>query len=113
VSEGTETCAEADAADAAPDPRWVLRLYVAGQSPKSLLALVNLKRLCAERLGGDYRIEVVDLLDNPHLAARDQVLAIPTLVRTHPPPLRKLIGDLSETEQVAASLDLPPNDPEV
>ncbi len=95
-----------------PAPRWLLRLYIAGQSPKSMLAMVNLKRLCAERLAGDYHIEVVDLLEHPHLAERDQVLAIPTLVRTHPPPLRKLVGDLSETERVVATLELPSDDPE-
>jgi circadian clock protein KaiB len=97
---------------AVAQPRWLLRLYVAGQSPKSLLAMVNLRRLCGEHLAGDYAIEVVDLIEHPHLAARDQVLAIPTLVRMQPPPLRKLVGDLSETERVVASLELPSEDPE-
>jgi circadian clock protein KaiB len=88
--------------------RWLLRLYVAGQSPKSLRALMNLKRICAAFPEADYQIEVVDLLEHPHLAARDQIIAIPTLVRLKPLPARKLVGDLSETERVVAGLDMPP-----
>lgn len=87
---------------------WVLRLYVAGQTPKSLLAFANLKKICEEHLAGQYQIEVIDLLVNPHLAAGDQILAIPTLVRKLPPPMRKIIGDLSNTERVLIGLDLLP-----
>ena len=89
---------------------WNLRLYVAGNTPKSLEALANLKRICEEHLKGQYTIEVVDLVENPHLAAGDQILAIPTLVRKLPPPLRKIIGDLSNTERVLVGLDLKPRD---
>lgn len=87
---------------------WNLRLYVAGQTPKSLAAFANLKTLCEEHLRGKYTIEVIDLLENPQLAAGDQILAIPTLVRKLPPPLRKIIGDLSNTERVLIGLDLKP-----
>jgi circadian clock protein KaiB len=85
---------------------WNLRLYVAGQTPKSLAAIANLKALCETHLQGKYTIEVVDLLENPQLASGDQILAIPTLVRKLPPPLRKIIGDLSNTERVLVGLDL-------
>ncbi len=87
---------------------WALRLYVAGNTPKSVQALANLKQLCEEHLKGQYSIEVIDLLENPQLAAGDQILAIPTLVRKLPPPLRKIIGDLSDTERVLVGLDLRP-----
>jgi circadian clock protein KaiB len=87
---------------------WKLRLYVAGQTPKSLTAFTNLKRLCEERLQGRYAIEVIDLLKTPQLAADDQILAIPTLVRKLPVPIRKIIGDLSNTERVLVGLDLQP-----
>jgi circadian clock protein KaiB len=83
-----------------------LRLYVAGQTPKSVTALANLKRMCEERLVGKYRIEVIDLLEQPQLARGDQILAIPTLVRRLPSPVRKIIGDLSNTERVLVGLDL-------
>jgi len=86
--------------------KWLLRLYTAGQTPKSLTALENLKRLCDEHLAGRYRIEVVDLLKNPRLAKDDQIVAIPTLVRQLPPPLRKIIGDLSDTERALVGLQL-------
>ena len=89
-----------------PGERWRLRLYVAGQSPKSVTALENLQRLCEERLKGRYRIEVIDLLKNPRLAKDDQILAIPTLVRRLPVPVRRIIGDLSNTERVLVGLDL-------
>jgi circadian clock protein KaiB len=88
--------------------RWHLRLYVAGQTPKSLAAFANLKRLCEEHLKSQYTIEVIDLLENPQLAAGDQIVAIPTLVRKLPPPIRKIIGDLSNTERVLVGLDLRP-----
>ncbi len=87
---------------------WRLRLYVAGQTPKSLAAFANLKRICEEHLHGQYEIEVVDLLKNPQLARGDQILALPTLVRKLPLPVRKIIGDLSNTERVLVGLDLRP-----
>ena len=87
---------------------WDLRLYVAGQTPRCVTAFDNLKRVCQEHLEGRYRIEVIDLLDNPQLAEGDQILAIPTLVRRLPTPLRKVIGDLSNTERVLVGLDLRP-----
>ncbi len=91
------------------DPHaWILRLYVAGQTPKSLRAFANLKQICETHLAGHYRLEVVDLLENPRLAQGDQILAIPTLVRQLPPPVRKIIGDLSETERVLIGLDILP-----
>lgn len=85
-----------------------LRLYVAGQTPKSLVAFANLKRICEEHLAGEYQIEVVDLMISPQLAAGDQIVAIPTLVRQIPLPLRKIIGDLSNTERVLVGLDIRP-----
>jgi circadian clock protein KaiB len=85
---------------------WNLRLYVAGQTAKSLQAFANLKRICDEHLAGKYKLEVVDLIKNPTLAKGDQILAIPTLVRKLPEPVRKIIGDLSNTERVLVGLDL-------
>ncbi|MDD3857587.1 MAG: circadian clock KaiB family protein [Methanoculleus sp.] len=87
---------------------WELRLYVAGQTPKSLAAFANLKKFCEEHLAGRYRIEVIDLLEQPQLARGDQIFAVPTLVRKLPEPLRKIIGDLSNTEKVLVGLDLRP-----
>jgi circadian clock protein KaiB len=87
---------------------WQLRLYVAGQTPRSLAAFANLKRICEEHLEGKYSIEVVDLLVNPQLAKGDQILAIPTLVRKLPEPIMKIIGDLSNTERVLVGLDIKP-----
>jgi circadian clock protein KaiB len=87
---------------------WQLRLYVAGQTPKSLAAFSNLKRICETHLNGCYSIEVVDLIDQPELSRGDQILAIPTLVRKLPQPVRKIIGDLSDTERVLVGLDLRP-----
>jgi circadian clock protein KaiB len=87
---------------------WELRLYVAGQTPRSLDALANLKRICEEHLQGRYRIEVVDLLVNPTLARGDQILAVPTLVRQLPPPVKKIIGDFSNVERVLVGLNLRP-----
>jgi len=90
-----------------PKPQvWKLRLYVAGQTPKSIRAFANLKALCEEHLKGLYQIEVVDLLEHPRLARGDQIVAIPTLVRRLPPPVRKIIGDLSSTERVLVGLDV-------
>lgn len=87
---------------------WELRLYVAGQTPKSVTALANLKKYCHEFLEGRYKLEVVDLLQNPQLAEGDQILAIPTLVRKVPEPIRKIIGDLSNEEKVLVGLDIRP-----
>ncbi|HEX3556037.1 MAG TPA: circadian clock KaiB family protein [Thermoanaerobaculia bacterium] len=96
-------------AEAPLDPEVCdLRLYVAGQTPKSVTALSNLKKLCEEHLAGKYRIEVIDLLEHPQLARGDQILAIPTLVRRLPSPVRKIIGDLSNTERVLIGLDVAP-----
>ncbi len=97
------------ASDIAPpvgEQRWSLRLYIAGQSPKSLRALANLKKLCVEHLGDRYEIEVIDLLEHPERAQGDDILAIPTLVRRLPTPLRKTIGDLSDTQRVLVGLQL-------
>jgi circadian clock protein KaiB len=85
---------------------WELRLYVAGQTPKSITAFANLKKICEEYLPGKFTIEVVDLLENPQLAAGDQILAIPTLVRKIPQPIRKIIGDLSNTEKTLVGLNI-------
>ena len=91
-----------------PDEVWALRLYVAGQTPKSVAAFANLKRICEEHLPGKYSIEVIDLLKEPQLAAGDQILAIPTLVRKLPEPLRRIVGDLRDTERTLVGLDLRP-----
>jgi circadian clock protein KaiB len=93
----------------ADDPEmWHLRLYVAGQSPKSLNAFANLKRMCEEHLSGRYEIEIIDLVEHPSLARSDDILAVPTLVRRLPAPLRKIIGDLSNTERVLVGLRINP-----
>ena len=104
-----KAAAPAKAADGTGGPdlnRWNLRLYVAGQTPRSLTALANLKRFCDEYLADHYSLEVIDLLEKPQLARGDQILAIPTLVRQLPVPVRKIIGDLSNTERVIVGLDL-------
>lgn len=95
-------------AKTANDPldSWNLRLYVAGQTPKSLAAFSNLKRLCEEHLSGRYQIEIVDLMKQPHLAQGDQIVALPTLVRKLPEPIKRIIGDLSNLERVKVGLDL-------
>jgi circadian clock protein KaiB len=87
----------------------VLRLYIAGQTPRSIAAFANLKRICEEHLAGRYRIEVIDLVQNPQLAAGDQILAVPTLVRRLPEPVRKIIGDLSNADRVLVGLDIRPS----
>ena len=89
-------------------PRWQLRLYIAGQTPKSVLALKNINKYCEEHLEGEYSIEVVDLLKSPQLADGDQIFAIPTLVRKVPEPIRKIIGDLSNEEKVLVGLNIRP-----
>lgn len=101
---------DAGAGIAERDTVWYLRLYVAGQSPKSLHAFTNLQRLCDEHLAGRHEIEVIDLVQQPSLARTDDIVAIPTLVRVIPPPLRKIIGDLSNTERVLVGLRLQPRD---
>lgn len=104
-----KTASQKAPAKAAKAPaKYDLRLYVAGQTPRSLQALSNLKRICEEHLAGNYHVEIIDLLQKPQLAAGDQILAIPTLVRTVPQPLRKIIGDLSNTERVLVGLDVRP-----
>ena len=85
---------------------WEMRLYVAGQTPKCVNAIVNLRKFCEEHMPGKYRIEIIDLLQNPKLARGDQIVAIPTLVRKLPEPLRRIIGDLSSTERMVVGLDL-------
>ncbi len=87
---------------------FILRLYIAGQTPNSITAIANLKKICEEKLHGKYRIEVVDLLVKPQLAKGDQIIAIPTLVRRLPPPVKKIIGNLSKTGSVIVGLDLQP-----
>ena len=89
-----------------PKKAYELRLYVAGQTPKSIAAFANLKKICDEHLAGQYQIEVIDLLKQPQLASGDQIIAIPTLVRKLPEPIRKIIGDLSDTERVLVGLNL-------
>lgn len=98
------------AAHSRPGPTrfWQLRLYVAGQTPRSLTAFSNLKRICEDHLRGRYSIEVIDLVRRPQLSRGDQILAVPTLVRKLPQPVRKIIGDLSDTERVLVGLDLRP-----
>lgn len=94
------------AGDGGGSSTYLLRLYVAGQTPKSVLALKNLKQICEDHLAGRYEIEIVDLLESPQLAQGDQILAVPTLVRRLPEPITKIIGDLSNTERVLVGLDL-------
>jgi circadian clock protein KaiB len=95
----------------AGDDHWELRLYIAGQTPKSRTAFANLKKICEEHVPGRYEIEVIDLLVNPQLARGDQIVAIPTLVRKLPEPLRRIIGDLSDTEKTLVGLQLRPRKP--
>ena len=94
-----------------PEEFWELRLYVAGQTPRCLLAFSNLKKICETHLAGRYTIQVIDLLKNPQLSRGDQILAIPTLVRRLPEPVRKIIGDLSNTERTLVGLDIRPRNP--
>jgi circadian clock protein KaiB len=96
----------AGAANAAGGAKWQLRLYVAGQTPRSLAALANLKNFCEQYLADQYSIEVIDLLKNPQLAKGDQIFAIPTLVRRLPEPMKRIIGDLSNMERIVVGLDL-------
>jgi circadian clock protein KaiB len=110
MSPGSNRKAPKAAADSVEegDSIWNLRLYVAGRTAKSVAALQNLTRLCEEHLKDQYRLEIIDLLEHPQLAKGDQILAIPTLVRRLPEPIKKIIGDLSDTERVLVGLDLRP-----
>jgi circadian clock protein KaiB len=101
----TQTKTKSESASSG-DKAWELRLYVAGQTAKSVTAFANLKKLCEEHLAGEYHIEVIDLLENPRLAQDDQIVAIPTLVRKLPQPVRKIIGDLADTERTLVGLQL-------
>ena len=87
---------------------WELRLYIAGQTPNSIAAIANLKKICEDQLNGKYRIEVIDLLEKPQLAKGDQIVAIPTLVRRLPAPVKKIVGNLSKTERTLVGLDILP-----
>ena len=104
-SGSSDTSERGDGGEGGEAP-WELTLYVAGQTPKSLAALANLKRFCEQHLQGKYHLEIVDLMENPSRAQRDQILAIPTLIRKVPEPVKKLIGDLSNTERVLVGLNL-------
>jgi circadian clock protein KaiB len=88
------------------NPHWQLRLYIAGQTPKSLVAFANLKNICEEYLQDQYVIEIIDLIEQPHLATEDQIIALPTLVKKFPLPIKKIIGDLSNTQKVLLGLEL-------
>jgi circadian clock protein KaiB len=105
---GRRAAVRAVAASMEAAERWELRLYVAGQTPKSMAALSNLKKICEAHLKGKYRIEVIDLLLNPQLARADQIVAIPTLIRKLPPPVKRLIGDLSNKERTLVGMELVP-----
>jgi circadian clock protein KaiB len=96
----------AAAPGAGSEDHWRLKLYIAGQTPKSVAAIANLRRICEENLSGRYTIELIDLIERPHLARDDQIFAIPTLVRQIPVPMRKIIGDLSDTERVLVGLQV-------
>jgi circadian clock protein KaiB len=104
--EPKQATAQTQVSTAEPDAEWVLHLYVAGQTTRSVVALQNLKQLCEEHLKGRYRIEVIDLLANPKRCHDDEILALPTLVRKLPEPIKKIIGDLSNTERVLVGLQL-------
>jgi circadian clock protein KaiB len=89
--------------------KFLLKLYITGQTPRSERAITNLRRICDEELGGRYEIVIIDVLERPHLAESDKILATPTLIKMLPPPLRRIIGDLSDTDKVLLGLDLAPN----
>ena len=112
MTESIEANGHEEQSESITDEVWELRLYVAGQTAKSLAAFANLKKICEEHLPGRYQIEVVDLLVNPRLAADDQIVAIPTLVRKLPAPLRRIVGDLRDTERTLVGLQLRPARPE-
>jgi circadian clock protein KaiB len=108
VKDGKVKRADAPTGQPGGEKFWDLRLYVAGQSPKSVRAFTNLKKICEQHMDGRYRIQVIDLLKNPQLAAGDQILAVPTLVRTLPVPIKQIIGDLSNEDRTLVGLDLRP-----
>lgn len=108
---GLQDIAEQKAPEQSDAKEWNLRLYVAGQTPRSIAAFANLKRICEEHLSGRYTIEIVDLLKHPQLAAGDQIVAIPTLVRKLPEPLRKIVGDLRDSERALVGLQIRPASP--
>ena len=108
TASGKKTATKKSTRSKSAAAKYDLRLYVAGNTERSSTAMSNLKRICGEHLGGEYRIEVIDLLKNPALARGDQILAIPTLVRRLPSPIRKIIGDLSDTSRVLVGLDVKP-----
>ena len=101
-----KTTAPLSAPLTAESNHYVLRLYVAGQTPKSVNAIINIKKICEENLQGHYELEVIDLYQQPQLAQGDQIIAVPTLIKKLPPPLRRIIGDMSDTERVLVGLDL-------
>lgn len=103
---GRKSTLRAVAASLEASERWELRLYVAGQTPKSLAAFANLKKICESHLQGKYRIEVIDLLVHPELARADQIVALPTLIRKLPPPVKRIIGDLSNKERTLVGMEL-------
>jgi len=103
-----KTPVKAKAAKRAKADIWELRLYIAGQTPNSIATIANLRRICEERLQGRYRIEIIDLLEKPQLARGDQIIAIPTLVRKLPTPIKRIIGNLSTAERALVGLDLQP-----
>ncbi len=111
VGDAASVGSDAGSIHHAETERWELRLYIAGQTPKSVTAFANLQRLCEEHLPGRYQIEVIDLMEHPQLAAGDQIVAIPTLVRRLPEPLRRIVGDLSNTERTLVGLQLRPATP--
>lgn len=90
-------------------PKYLLKLYVTGQTPRAAVAIANLRRICEEQLQGEYELEIIDVLEQPQLAEDEKILATPTLIKNLPPPLRRVIGDLSDTEKVLLGLDLQPN----
>lgn len=106
----TESVKPISKAEKKASEKWILRLYVAGQTPKCQTAFMNLQKICNEQLKGKFQIEVIDLLKNPQLSREHQILAIPTLVRKLPVPIKKIIGDLSDTERVLVGLDIKQND---
>jgi circadian clock protein KaiB len=109
----TEKNSTSGSVPSSEEKRWMLRLYIAGQTAKSLIAFSNLNRICEQYMPGRYHVEVIDLMLNPHLAKGAQIVAIPTLVRELPTPMRKIIGDLSNTERVLVGLDIYPVTPDM
>lgn len=107
VTGSADTSKEQAASNSRANPCWELRLYIAGQTPKSLAALANLQRICNERLPGKHQLQIIDLLERPAMASLEQIVAIPTLLRSRPLPRKKIAGDLSNTKEVLLSLEIP------